>query len=96
MTAFALTIFLEDLIMVSINPECAFTGAGKKIHIPTTEVLIHAAVGDLYRSNKLHNWSELHAVIIPPFFTDVIVLEVETKAAELLRTSAAKILEWGL
>ena len=96
MTAFALTIFLEDLIMVSINPECAFTCAGKKIHIPTTEVLIHAAVGDLYRSNKLHNWSELHTVIIPPFFTDVIVLEVETKAAELLKTSAAKILEWGL
>ena len=50
-TAFALARSLEAPTIVSIGAERAV--ARENIHLPTTEVLIRAAAGDLSKSKKL-------------------------------------------
>ena len=47
MPAFALAEYIEAPTVVTVNVECAFVDASDKIHIPTTKLLIHAAVGNL-------------------------------------------------
>ena len=54
-TSFALVELLESLTMVTINSERAFSVAGNKIRLPTTKSLLCAAVGDISKSNNLHN-----------------------------------------
>ena len=46
-TAFALVGSLEAPTVVSIDIERAFSGNGENIQLPTTEVLLRAAAGDL-------------------------------------------------
>ena len=45
--------------VVMINDERAFVGAGNKICLPTTKVLLRAAIGDPSKSEKLHDWVAL-------------------------------------
>ena len=55
MTNFALAGLLEALTVTTIDTEHSFAGAKDKIHLPTTKVLLHSAVGGLYKSEKLRN-----------------------------------------
>ena len=94
-TAFTLVGSLNAPTVVTINDDCNFTGAGDKIHLTTTKVLLRAAVGDLSKSNKLCNCAVLNSLLLLPFLTKAVVLEGETAAGELLKTFADKILEHG-
>ena len=49
-TTFALAGFLEAPTVVAINSQRSFTGSIENIHLPTTKVLLCAAVGDLSKS----------------------------------------------
>ena len=91
MNAFALAGFLKDLDMVTFNAEHTFAGASDKIHLSATIVLLHAAVGNLSKLKKLHNWVAMNAVLLLPFLTNVVILERETAAGEILKTFATKI-----
>ena len=77
MTDFVLDGSIETRTVVTINYERAFTGAGNKIHLPTTEVLLRTAVGNLYTLKNLCYWAALNAVLLPSFPTKVVVLKGE-------------------
>ena len=73
-TAFALAVSLEALIVVSIDADIAFDNAGDKIQITITKVLLCATVNDLSRLKKQRDWVALNAVLIllfgnPPYWT---------------------------
>ena len=80
-TYFALAGLLEAPNMVSIGAERAGAGTRENIHLPTTEVLLRAAIGDLYKYRKLRDWAALNAVLLSLLLAKAIVLEGETEAA---------------
>ena len=79
--------------MVTINAESAFTGSGDKIHLITSKVLLRAAIRDFSKLKKLCNWADLNVILLPPFLTKAVILEVETAAEELLKAFSNKIVE---
>ena len=56
----------------------AFAEDGDKIHLPTTEVLLHAAAGDLMRSKNQQDWTPHNAFLLPPFLTEAAILNGES------------------
>ena len=76
-TYFALAGLLEAPTMVSIGAERAGAGTRENIHLPTTEVLLRAAIGDLYKSRKLRDWAALNAVFLPPLLAKDLIFEGE-------------------
>ena len=54
-TTLALEVSLEAPTMVSIDTKRAFAGYGKKIYLPTTEVLLCATSSDLQKPKKLRD-----------------------------------------
>ena len=79
--------------MVTINAESAFTGSGDKIHLITSKVLLRDAIRDFSKLKKLCNWAALNVILLPPFLTKAVILEVETAAEELLKAFSNKIVE---
>ena len=94
-TALALTGFIEDLSVILVNAEHAFTSAGGNIRLLITEILLHATSRKLSRSKKIHNWSVLNDVLLPPLLTNTLVLKVQAQSSDLPKTFAAKRLERG-
>ena len=94
-TAFALAGFLNAPTVVTIDDECNFAGTSDNIRLPTTEVLLCAAVGNLYKLEKLRNWEDMNTVLLPSLLTKAVVLEVETVEGEILKTFYNKIVEHG-
>ena len=90
-TAFALAGSLESPTVVSINAESALYIANKKILLPVTEVLLSAAISVLMYSKNLRGWASLNSVLLPPFLTKAVTLEVDMAAGELLKTFAINI-----
>ena len=84
MTAFALAGLLEAPTVVLIDAERIFNRSREKIHLPITEFLLRAAVGDLFRSKKLRDWAALNAVLLPPFLTEAVVFERKTQGVDVL------------
>ena len=76
-TTFALEGSFEAPTMVRIDAEHTFAGAGNNIRIPTTELIIFAAVGDLSKLKNLCNWAALKTVILPALLTNMVVLDEE-------------------
>ena len=95
-TVSVLVGYLESLTVVMIKDERAFAGPGKKIRLPTTEVFLRTAVGDISKSKNIRNWTELKDVLLSLFLTKAIVFDGETVEGELFKKSNANILEWGL
>ena len=95
MTTFTLAGSLEALTVVLINNEHVFDSAGKKINIPTTEVLLHTATSNFSKCKKLHNTTALIAILLPQFLTKSVVIKGDTVAGGLLKKFATKILEQG-
>ena len=94
-TTFDLAGSLKAQTVVSINYECAFTGACKNICLLITEFLFRAAVGNFSRSKKLHNRAAMNNVLILTFITKAEILKREMQSVELLKKLSARILEWG-
>ena len=78
-----------------INDERVFAGAGKKIHLLTTEVLLHTATSNFSKCKKLNNTTALIAILLPQLLTKSVVIKGETMAGGFLKKFAAKILEQG-
>ena len=91
--AFALTGSLDSTSVIFINVNIAFTMDGDKIRLPFAEGIHRAASGDLARSRKQRDWTPLNAVLLPPFLTEVTILDGETSVEELLKIFARSITE---
>ena len=65
--------------MVTINAEHAFSVVVDKILLPTTKVLLRAAVVNISKLNHHRDWAVLNAVLVPPSLAKVVVLEGETE-----------------
>ena len=74
-TPFALLVSLEAPTMVTIGPESTFAGVGKHIRLPATKVFLCAAIGNLFKSNKICDWMVLNAILLLPFLIEEVVLE---------------------
>ena len=85
-TDFVLTGPLKSPTVVNIDAERVFSGAGDNIRLPTTEVLLCAAIKNPSKSKKLRDWVALNAVLIPKFITDAVVFKGEKKAGEPRKT----------
>ena len=72
-TTFALVVFLKapNLVMIDVESD----GAGNKIHLPTTEVLLRSAVGNLPQSNNLRDWAALNYVLLLSLLFEAVSLE---------------------
>ena len=70
-TTFALVVFLKapNLVMIDVESD----GAGNKIHLPTTEVLLRAAIGNISKSKSIRNWAALNAVLHPPLLAKTVI-----------------------
>ena len=70
-TTFALVVFLKapNLVMIDVESD----GAGNKIHLPTTEVLLRAAIGNISKSKNIRNWAALNAVLHPPLLAKTVI-----------------------
>ena len=77
-TTFALEFLPEDLTVMTIEAERAFSESGENICVPTTKFLLCTALGSLYKSKKLYNWVVQIAVPLPTFLTKEVDLEGET------------------
>ena len=73
MTNFASEVLLQAPDMTTINAEHDFTGTGDNLRLPTTEVLLYAAVDDLSNSKKLRYWEVLNAVLLPSLLTKSVL-----------------------
>ena len=94
--AFALAGDLGSPSVISFNLKICFAPEGEKIRLPITEVLLHAAAGDLACSKKQRDWQSLDVVLLPPFLTEVAILNGESDTGELLKIFARSITEWAL
>ena len=63
------------------------------MRIPVMEVLLCAATCSLARLKKLHNWVALNSVLLPPFLTKVVILDVQASSKELIKTLVANTIE---
>ena len=90
-TAFVLSGYLEVTTMVLIGVERAFMGDGKKIRLPTTEVLLCAAVGDLAKYKNLQDLTSVNPFLLRPFLTEAVVTNREAAAEVLLKPFVEKI-----
>ena len=93
--AFALAGDLGSSYVISFNLDIALATNGEKIRIPITEVLLHAAAGDLARSKKQRNWTSHNAVLLPPFLTEAAILHSDSDAGYLLKIFSHSITEWS-
>ena len=67
-----------------IDADIAFAISGNKIRIPITKVLLCTTTGDLTRSKNQRDWAPLNAVLLPPLFTEAVILDMETSIEALL------------
>ena len=93
--AFSLVGYLSSPSVISFKIEIAFAADGKNIRLPIAEVLLHAAAGNLARSEKQRNWKLLNTVLLPSFLTEAAVLHRESDVVELLNIFARSITEWA-
>ena len=90
---FALAGDLSSPSVIPFNIEIAFATDGEKICLPSAEVLLRAAAGDLARSKKQRDWTSRNAVLLPPFLTEAAILHGESDAGELLNIPPRPITE---
>ena len=67
--------FLKSRTVFMIDVEHAFASTSDNIRLPTIEVLLCTAVGDLINLKKLRNWAALDAILLLPFLSNAVVLE---------------------
>ena len=77
--------------MVSVDIEIAFVGDDKNIRLPKTEFLLCAAVGKLVKSKKLRDWTSRNVVLLPPFLTEIVIINEETTSEALFNISTERI-----
>ena len=63
------------------------------IRFLVTEVLLHIAVGNLTRLDKMRDWALLNAVLLLPFFARAVVLDSKISEMDILNIFAANIAE---
>ena len=90
-TAFALDGPLKAPTVVMIDIERGFADDGKKIRLPTTEVLLHTAAGELAKLEKLRDWTARNAVLFPLLLTEIALTVGETTAEVLLKIFTERI-----
>ena len=73
--------------------DISFETEGDKICLPITEFLLRSAAGDLVRSKNQRDWTPRNAVLIPPFFTEAAILNLESDAGEILKCFAQSVTE---
>ena len=83
--AFALAGSLDSRSVVLIDINITFTIDDDKTRFLIAEVLLHAATGNLTRSKKQGYGTPRNAILLPSFFTEAAILDVETSAKELLK-----------
>ena len=76
-----------------MNADMAFSIDGDKIQLPITEVLLHAASGNLASSKKQRDWAPLNTVLILPLLTEATILDGETSTEYLLNIFARGIID---
>ena len=59
---------------IFLKIEIAFATDGKNIRLPVTEVLLHAAAGNLARSKNQRVWNPISAVLISTNALSVFIL----------------------
>ena len=91
---FVLAGDLSSPSVISFNIEIAFATDGKKICLPITDVLLHAAAGDLTRSKKQRDWNSRNTILLPPFLTEDSILHGESDAGKLMKIFARSITDW--
>ena len=60
-------------IVVLIDIERAFAGDGNNTRLPTTEVFLCTASGELAKSKKIRYWTDRNAVLLPTLLTDIVL-----------------------
>ena len=62
-------------MVVYISTKRVFDISSNNIFLPTTKVLLRAAVGKFAHSKKLRNWVMLNAILLPPFLTEDVIMD---------------------
>ena len=88
---FSLAGSLHSSYVVLIDVNIAFTMDGDKIRLPIAEVLLCAADGKLASSKTQVYSTPYTAVFLPPFFTELSIIDRETSVEELLKIFAHSI-----
>ena len=92
---FALAGDISSPSAIFLKIEIAFATDGKNIRLLVTEVLLHAAAGNLARSKNQRVWTPLSAVLLPPFLAEAAIFQGESDAGELLKVFACSITKWA-
>ena len=85
---FALAGSLDSPSVIFIDINILFAMDSDKIRLPITEVLLCAAATKLARPKKQQYWTPHNAALLPPFLTEVEILDGGADMGELLEIFA--------
>ena len=92
---FSLAVDLRSPSVISLKIEIAFAVDGDKTRLPIAEVLLYATASNLARPKKQREWTLHNSVLLPPFFTEAVILHGESDAGKIVNIFTRSIMEWA-